>query len=516
MDYKELILQYADSLKTDLTWASKTHINMLTMLAAENKAAAASICAAIERHILSAPAASKLPTLYLVDSIVKNVQEPYISLFCRNLAQVFFAVWKLREVQPQMRKLLSMWEGIFPQQLLSILKRKTEQPELMQSSGLRRSDPPVQYQSNQWSRSQGSVHQPVSTSGRNGYPTESHTYHQRGRPMSASYQHPQYAYQHSASLQPPGMGVQNTSAPTRTWHQQQGAPAQFAVTQQPSSQPLVLPQLLSSLLSSGLLTVPDSVSIAPPVPQAAGPAVYYTHPPSRAATPEAVTAEACNFVPSRLKEFNPAALARLMDSSAQLRSKHLDMQFMRRRRQKNPLGVSRQWFVNAELWLAGTAAADAGEGQLDNQPQESEEEKEIASVPVDDEQPRCALSGEKFEKFWHDDHQEWHYKHAVRISAEDAAKHGLHEGALVLESTLAATPSSSQEAPTGNLQSQEGEAAESGEAGSEMQGSAHDQAGVPHLQPDLARMHKRPAGSDNELHEGNHQLHLDKKIKLEA
>lgn len=37
--------------------------------------------------------------------------------------------------------------------------------------------------------------------------------------------------------------------------------------------------------------------------------------------------------------------------------------------------------------------------------QESEEEKEIASVPVDDEQPRCALSGEKFEKFWHDDHQ---------------------------------------------------------------------------------------------------------------
>lgn len=53
MDYKELILQYADSLRTDLTWASKTHINMLTMLAAENKAAAASICAAIERHILS-------------------------------------------------------------------------------------------------------------------------------------------------------------------------------------------------------------------------------------------------------------------------------------------------------------------------------------------------------------------------------------------------------------------------------------------------------------------------------
>ena len=37
--------------------------------------------------------------------------------------------------------------------------------------------------------------------------------------------------------------------------------------------------------------------------------------------------------------------------------------------------------------------------------QEHEEEKEMASVPVDDEPPRCALSGEKFEKFWHDAHQ---------------------------------------------------------------------------------------------------------------
>ena len=58
-----------------------------------------------------------------------------------------------------------------------------------------------------------------------------------------------------------------------------------------------------------------------------------------------------------------------MDSSAQLRSKHLDMQFMRRRRQKNPHGVSRQWFVNADLWLAGTAASGVGEGLPDTQVQ---------------------------------------------------------------------------------------------------------------------------------------------------
>lgn len=33
---------------------------------------------------------------------------------------------------------------------------------------------------------------------------------------------------------------------------------------------------------------------------------------------------------------------------------------------------------------------------------------EAASVPVDDAQPRCAISGEKFEVFWHDQHQVWY------------------------------------------------------------------------------------------------------------
>ena len=33
------------------------------------------------------------------------------------------------------------------------------------------------------------------------------------------------------------------------------------------------------------------------------------------------------------------------------------------------------------------------------------QEKEEVSVAVDDSQPKCALSGEKFEKFWHDQYQ---------------------------------------------------------------------------------------------------------------
>lgn len=298
MDYKELILQYADSLKTDLTWASKTHINMLTMLAAENKAAAASICATIERHVLSAPSSGKLPTLYLVDSILKNVKEPYISLFCRNLIQVFFDVWQQREVHSQLLKLLATWEGIFPPQLLTVLKQRVAQDVPSQASGNALQS--GQAQSSHWGQRMANDQQPISstntsipsTSGRNGYYAASHV---TGRLMSASYQHPQ---QRQDSFQS-GYAAAQVQPSQRQWQSHQAA-QQASSVQYSQQQPLVLPNLLSSLLSSGLLTVPPSVAIAPPGLSAA-PAVFYTHPSSRAATPEAVDPEDCKFVPSRLK-----------------------------------------------------------------------------------------------------------------------------------------------------------------------------------------------------------------------
>jgi pre-mRNA cleavage complex 2 protein Pcf11 len=44
------------------------------------------------------------------------------------------------------------------------------------------------------------------------------------------------------------------------------------------------------------------------------------------------------------------------------------------------------------------------------------------SVPVDDAQPLCALSGERFEQYWDDAHQEWRYAGARRLDAAEAAR----------------------------------------------------------------------------------------------
>lgn len=297
MDYKELILQYADSLRTDLTWASKTHINMLTMLAAENKAAAASICATIERHILSAAPSAKLPTLYLLDSIVKNVKEPYISLFCRNLVQVFSDAWQQREVHPQLLKLLSMWEGIFPSQLLKVLKQRTQPAQVShQPAGLITSNQ-VDPRATPWQQPSGPGALPK-TGSSNGYYAGQHSAHTgastyQTQPLQLN------GLQHIYPA-PQAWPVAGQMLPRPSYAVQQQGPVQH-LTQQPSSQPLVLPNLLSSLLSSGLLTVPPSVSIAQVGQLPATPAVSYSHPSSRAGTPEAMSPDGSKFISSRLK-----------------------------------------------------------------------------------------------------------------------------------------------------------------------------------------------------------------------
>ena len=215
-------------------------------------------------------------------------------------------------MHPQLLKLLATWDGIFPPQLLTMLKQRVAQAVPSQASG--HASQSGQAQSSHWGQRGANDQQPVSstntsipsTSGRNGYYAAPYV---TGRLMSASYQHPQQRQDsfQSGYAAPKGQPLQRQQS-----HQAAHQAGSVQYSQQSSCQPLVLPNLLSSLLSSGLLTVPPSVSIAPSGLSAA-PAVFYTH-PSRAATPEAVDPEDCKFVPSRLKVLSwplVAALANL-------------------------------------------------------------------------------------------------------------------------------------------------------------------------------------------------------------
>ncbi|KAL4658619.1 pre-mRNA cleavage complex 2 protein Pcf11 [Arapaima gigas] len=107
--------EYQSSLE-DLTFNSKPHINMLTILAEENLHFAKDIVAIIEAQIAKVPPPEKLPVLYLVDSIVKNVGGEYLDAFAKNLVTTFLLVFgKVDDnTRKSLFKLRSTWDDIFP------------------------------------------------------------------------------------------------------------------------------------------------------------------------------------------------------------------------------------------------------------------------------------------------------------------------------------------------------------------------------------------------------------------
>ncbi|XP_011188531.1 uncharacterized protein LOC105215984 isoform X1 [Zeugodacus cucurbitae] len=119
--------EYLSSL-SDLTCNSKPLINMLTMLAEENIGCASVIVKVVEQHIAKVPPDIKLPLLYLIDSIVKNVKSTYIHLFSQCIVNIFCDVFeKVNEkIRERMYALRLTWNEVFPSQKLFALDVKVK------------------------------------------------------------------------------------------------------------------------------------------------------------------------------------------------------------------------------------------------------------------------------------------------------------------------------------------------------------------------------------------------------
>ncbi|KAL3213254.1 hypothetical protein MRX96_035592 [Rhipicephalus microplus] len=112
--------EYKSSL-LDLTCNSKPLINMLTMLAEENVQQAPRIVRTIEEHLQKVPIEMKLPVLYLIDSIMKNVGGDYRALFTQNIVSNFCNVFE------KLFKLRQTWLDIFPNKKLYALDTRVKQ-----------------------------------------------------------------------------------------------------------------------------------------------------------------------------------------------------------------------------------------------------------------------------------------------------------------------------------------------------------------------------------------------------
>ncbi|KAF9887679.1 hypothetical protein FE257_009772 [Aspergillus nanangensis] len=111
----EVAEDYKNSLE-DLTTNDRFQISNLTVIAKENTEHAMAICRVLENHIRTTPPPQKLPALYVVDSIVKNVGTPYTRFLGHNMYQTFMNAYTLVDSQTRKKldEMLKTWKEPVP------------------------------------------------------------------------------------------------------------------------------------------------------------------------------------------------------------------------------------------------------------------------------------------------------------------------------------------------------------------------------------------------------------------
>lgn len=290
---------------------------------------------------VQASADVQLPILYLLDSMCKNVGEPFVTYFGARLADVFRHAWVVGApgLHKPLRKLAGTWVSIFPANVMSAVEASMAHAGTIQQHG-------------------------------------------GMKPMTRD---PRFSGQD-------GVG-----------------------------QPAPVGDILSMLANAEDISSLLGVQV----------------PVSALKSGEATTS--LELKSDKIKVRNQAAITRLLNATRANQSAFLDNKFLKKKIHDGRKDHSRMWYLDIDTWYKGTTKAAEDERGRKGEAQVAIGEEgtpRLVSVPVDEHQTECAISGEKFEKYWDEKEQEWRYLDVLKVTPAMAARLGVPEGSLVCASTI--------------------------------------------------------------------------------
>ncbi|MEW5315836.1 MAG: hypothetical protein WDW38_007238 [Sanguina aurantia] len=459
-------------------------------MARDHKQHASSINQAIVEYIATCPASSRLAVLYLMDSIMKNVGEPYTALFAHTMPTVFGVAWDGADktMRRSMLRMLDTWEPVhFKPELMSLLRLKTATSIQKPTAVVQQAAPPqqpVQPQSQPWLAPAPQGLQLTAQQQLQWQIQQNQLLQQLIIQQSNSQQQQQPPQPLSAttSLGPPVL-VPPPAMP-QALHPLVAAPASMDPRLQQQQRPYTPQQTFFSPAAQQSQVLPGPPPFPPPqantnsYSQIGGPAAgsavaqqfSYPGPPSLNQTglPRVLTqtgqAQAGSYVGSshgaastaqvgssmaaQPQDFDQSAVEDLTTGSRETLKRFRDRALLRERRQEL-LGVekSRRWFVNVETWLTPSASnTEAFDQVADQQEGENAQDPVEHVVEEDPSQLECMISNEPFVRFYDPDTDKWYYEDAVQLWGEDAERHNVMDGSIIKVQFLLAVPSKQKKA----------------------------------------------------------------------